>query len=81
MFLQSCTLHFIARHAEAGASGSLKSVLEEFPMQHCNRQQAESHSQVATGLVARRLHFQPALLCLANELGFIVGLAERDLAK
>lgn len=47
MSLQAGAVHSITQHAEAGASSLLKSFLEEFPMQHCNRQQAQTNSQVA----------------------------------
>lgn len=79
MFLQAGAVHSITRHAEAGASSSLKSLLEEFLMQHCNRQQAQTPQPSGNGPVASRLRFQPALLCLA--IGEAVMLAEIDLAN
>lgn len=79
MFLQAGAVHSITWHAEAGASSSLKSLLEEFLMQHCNRQQAQTHSQVA--MVRLPVGFVFSQPCYVWQIGEAVMLAESDLAK
>lgn len=72
MFLRACVAHSVTRQTEAGASSSLKSLLDSL-MQHCNRQQAGRHSQVATLRLPVGFIFSQPCYVWQMSLGWSVG--------